>query len=129
MSSDIRVAAARLGIEFYLLVDELLRDPRIHRCRGSLPHQDRRIVLAVVRFVQLVENAGHCVALGDQINFAVAMVAIAGRTALKTSVSGFAEWLSKFQNATSSQIAQTTVLLRTPRKSDVATLMTMPLFS
>ena len=81
-----------------------------------------------MRFVQLAEN-GHCVARGDQINFAVAMVAIAGRTALKTSVSGFAESLSKFQNATSSQIAQTTVLPRTPRKSDVATLMTMPLFS
>src|SRR4029434_1314590 len=28
------LAAARLGIEFYLLVDELLRDPRSHRCRG-----------------------------------------------------------------------------------------------
>src|SRR4030095_10239252 len=32
------LAAACLGIEFYLLVDELLRDPRIHLCRGSLPH-------------------------------------------------------------------------------------------
>src|SRR5262245_40464411 len=52
-----------------------------------------------------------------RISLLFGIVAIAGRTALRTSVSGLAESESKFQYATSSQIAATHVLPRTPLKS------------
>src|SRR5215471_19435538 len=64
-----------------------------------------------------------------RISLLFGIVAWAGRSALRTSVSGLAESLSKFQYATSSQTAATHVLPRTPRKSEVATLMTILLFN
>src|SRR4029453_15177480 len=60
------LATPRLGIQFYLLVDELLREAGVYIYRGTLAIQNRWILLARMRFCQAIKNPCHRVACRNQ---------------------------------------------------------------